>query len=799
MAEVKALACELPSEHGIPLSRWSSAELAREAIKRGIVATISAITIWRWLAEDAIRPWNYRSWIFPRDPNFAVKAGRILDLYEGRWEGQLLEPGDFVVCADQKPSIQARARIDPSEAAKPGGDGTQMCSTSEESTATNERRYPRPRQMTALSTNSIRASILIVCHRRVDMLGGCLESLERSLSGEVASERIVLFNGVPDANLELAGYALGGARVIVSPVNLGFGGGNNRAARQARGEYLVMLNDDTEVQPGWLESLVATADANADAGAVGSRILHSDQTLQEAGSLVWRDGSTLGVGRGLPESSRRYDYLREVDYASACSLLVRRDTFERLGGFDERYFPGYNEDVDLCLGIHRLRQRVLYQPRSVIVHHESQTGAQAKTFLILRGRRLLREKWGEQLERFAHPAPQDATAIDLAVHRARRSPRRLVIIDDRVPDPGAGSGFGRMLDAIRELAGAGYAISLYPTATASGERTELQDLGVEVVEGDLGTHLARPATFYDVAIVSRPHNFKTVARLRRHQPQCAIIYDAEALFHRRLEREAELMRTADPEAAQLALLKARNAYRLEQQIVRSVDRVISVSAVEAQIMRSILGHCPIEVLEPLCPEVRMTPRPFAERSGMVFVAGWLAPYPSPNSDGLEWFLDDVLPIVKARIPWARMSVTGRSPHVEVLRRAGPSLCFLGHVEDLKTMYNQARVAVVPVRYGAGIKIKALEALQNGVPVVTTTVGAEGISTGGDDAIAVCDDPEGFATRLVALLDDRAAWGAARAAIAQLHERWSAATRPSWSAIVETARTVKALGDHALHG
>ena len=123
VAEVKALACELPSEKGIPLSRWSSAELAREAIKRGIVATISAITIWRWLAEDAIRPWNYRSWIFPRDPNFAVNAGRILDLYAGRWEGQLLEPGDFVVCADQKPSIQARARIHPSEAAKPGGDG----------------------------------------------------------------------------------------------------------------------------------------------------------------------------------------------------------------------------------------------------------------------------------------------------------------------------------------------------------------------------------------------------------------------------------------------------------------------------------------------------------------------------------------------------------------------------------------------------------------------------------------------------------------------------------------------------
>jgi hypothetical protein len=123
VAEVKAMACALPAEQGVPLSRWSSAELALEAVKRGIVATIAAVTIWRWLHEDAIRPWNYRSWIFPRDPQFAEKAGRILDLYEGRWEGKLLGPGDFVVCCDEKPSIQARARIHPSEPAKPGGDG----------------------------------------------------------------------------------------------------------------------------------------------------------------------------------------------------------------------------------------------------------------------------------------------------------------------------------------------------------------------------------------------------------------------------------------------------------------------------------------------------------------------------------------------------------------------------------------------------------------------------------------------------------------------------------------------------
>ena len=118
-----ALACELPAEQGVPLSRWSSQELAREAVARGIVEQISDVTVWRWLSEDAIRPWNYRSWIFPRDPRFRHKAGPILDLYHGRWQGELLHPGDFVVCCDEKPSIQARARKHTSEAPKPGGDG----------------------------------------------------------------------------------------------------------------------------------------------------------------------------------------------------------------------------------------------------------------------------------------------------------------------------------------------------------------------------------------------------------------------------------------------------------------------------------------------------------------------------------------------------------------------------------------------------------------------------------------------------------------------------------------------------
>lgn len=110
---VKALACELPCNSGIPLSRFSNSEIVTEVIRRGIVAKISGSTIWRWLNEDAIKPWQYRSWIFPRDPHFEQKAGRVLDLYQGIWCDKPLGPNEFVISADEKTSIQARARKHP--------------------------------------------------------------------------------------------------------------------------------------------------------------------------------------------------------------------------------------------------------------------------------------------------------------------------------------------------------------------------------------------------------------------------------------------------------------------------------------------------------------------------------------------------------------------------------------------------------------------------------------------------------------------------------------------------------------
>jgi hypothetical protein len=123
VVEIKALACERPVDLGLPLARLSVAEIARVAVARDIVEAISVTTVWRWLREDALKPWRYRTWIFPRDPDFERRAGLVLDLYRGRWQGAALRPDEHVICADEKTSIQARARIHPGSPPGPGRAG----------------------------------------------------------------------------------------------------------------------------------------------------------------------------------------------------------------------------------------------------------------------------------------------------------------------------------------------------------------------------------------------------------------------------------------------------------------------------------------------------------------------------------------------------------------------------------------------------------------------------------------------------------------------------------------------------
>ena len=267
------------------------------------------------------------------------------------------------------------------------------------------------------------------------LIESCLDSLADSRPS-VDTEVVVVANGLADD-------AVSSLRkredivLVFSAVNTGFSGGNNLAARFARGEFLLFLNDDSLVEAGFIDRLLRVVQGDPLIAAAGGKILSADGTLQEAGSVLWSDGWVAHVGAGLPAESPAYGDPRDVDYISANGLLVDRQAWDAVGGFDERYFPAYYEDVDLCLALLERGYRVVYEPQAQLRHLESQsTSAPFRSFLLVRNRAQLLTKWSTLLRTFPdHPDPIDVAAIDAAVLR-RRSPYQ-------VPDPVGGDAGGR--------------------------------------------------------------------------------------------------------------------------------------------------------------------------------------------------------------------------------------------------------------------------------------------------------------------------------------------------------------------
>lgn len=616
-------------------------------------------------------------------------------------------------------------------------------------------------------------SIVILTQDQLEHLGRCLSSIQRSVDGkQVPYEVILVFNGTDPSAVQTFLKSVVGLRPIQLALNLGFGGGNNFAVRRARGEYLAFLNDDATVEPGWLEALLRTAVAYPCAGAVGSRILFADGSLQEAGGIIWSDGSTRPLGRGAPKGSLAYSYLRPVDYISANGLLVRRAAFDALGGFDARYFPAYYEDTDLCLGLrHRLGLEVLYEPRAVIKHVEAASSQDNafRSFLFRRNQALLREKWSDELSIYARPEPESPAAVRRADLRRRGNPTRVLVIDDRLPDPGRGlgglgSGFVRALELFAELNSSEFAVAIYPTDRSDPPKENtLSSLGVDVIEEDLGEHLSRPGVEYDVVIISRPHNAEIfLGSIRAALPDAKVIYDAEALYHKRLRIQAELEGNA--ERREFRETEAAAMERLESSIAASVDAVVAISHEEHAWLIAVPNHARTEFMIPLLSGIEMGPSNPAERAGAVFVAGWLGGDDSPNVDALSWYCQHVVPQIRSLLPNFRTYVTGKNPPLRVAQLADENVILTGFVRSIRDLYASARVAIAPIRVGAGVKNKTMEALQHGVPVVATQVGAEGLGVRDRVEIDITDDPREFAQRIVTLATDAAAWSLRRNAI-----------------------------------
>ena len=607
-------------------------------------------------------------------------------------------------------------------------------------------------------------SVVMVTHGNWPLVRRSLEALvERT---DAVYELIVVDSASPDETPQRLGDEVEGANVVLSQENLGFGGGSNLGAEQARGHYVCFLNSDAMVEPGWLDPLLEVLDEDPTAGAVVPMLLNPDGTIQEAGSVIDTVGWSLALGRGESPDALAYRFRREIDYGSAACLLIRREDFWSVEGFEPVYGIGYFEDVDLSFKLKESGLRTIYEPRSHVVHelHGSGTSSQAQQRMSA-NRALFYRRWSERLSRRPNLIELPTNPSRLVAARDAEVVDRILVLDDRVPFHDRGSGDPRMAKMLYEL------VDLWPdarvTLAAADDREveryaePLLTQGIEVVAPpiDWEAWFQSRMFHYSVAIVSRGSNVTRFGELlRRTQPQALRAFDTEALTFRRLERMVGFLQ--DSAAVAHARADATAVRQVELGALHESEVVFAVSSEEQEFIAEIAPETPTFVL-PNWIEPVAAPAGFHARQDLLFFGGFLAGAGSPNEDALLHLVSEVMPILWERDPELRLHVVGADPTPAVEALHGERINVVGYVADPADWLARTRVHVSPMRFGSGIKLKLLDTIAAGQPFVTTAVGAEGLSLGPLRSALVGEEPDRIAELVHALYTDERLWGRAQ--------------------------------------
>jgi GT2 family glycosyltransferase/glycosyltransferase involved in cell wall biosynthesis len=603
-----------------------------------------------------------------------------------------------------------------------------------------------------------RATIVVPVHNQLDVTLRCLNALARSGDRTPFEVLVVDDASSDDSARRLPGIA--GLRYLRNAQNLGFIGACNAGAALARGDMLVFLNNDTLVQPGWLDALLGTFDQHPRTGLAGSKLVYPDGRLQEAGGIVHADAQPANYGRFKDPSDPRFNFVRRVDYCSGAALAIPRALFDRLGGFDAHFAPAYFEDTDLAMRVHAAGLEVRYQPASVVVHLEGVTSGTDPSRGIkawqAANQHKFRARWSATLaDAHAPHDPIDAQGLAADAAARHRYRRQVLVIDAYTPTPDRDSGSVRMVELLALLEDAGCAVAFFPQNLAhDGARTAaLQQLGVEAWWrpwiGSVSRWLRRNGPRFDAVVVSRHYVLTPLLpMLRVLAPQARIVFDTVDLHFLREGRAAA--QSGDAKAAR-AVERTREA---ELALVRASDSTWVVSQVEQRLLAELVPGADVRVVSNIHP-VRASAPGRAGRAGLLFVGGFRHP---PNVDAALWMATEILPRVRARRPDIELQLVGAEAPAAILALARlPGVRVLGHVPDLAPLLEGCLAGVAPLRYGAGIKGKVNQGLAQGLPMVATSCAVEGMFLRDGEDVLVADDAPAFADAIVRLADDEALW------------------------------------------
>lgn len=600
-------------------------------------------------------------------------------------------------------------------------------------------------------------SIIIPVYNQIHYTYACLESI-LEFTKDVTYEVIIADDVSTDATKDLGLYS---ENLVISrnSENQGFLRNCNQAAAKAKGRYLMFLNNDTKVTKGWLSSLVSLLVSDPSIGMVGSKLVYPDGRLQEAGGIIWSDGSGWNYGRLDDPDKAEYNYVKDVDYISGAAILLSNELWKQIGGFDERFAPAYCEDSDLAFEVRKAGYRVVYQPLSTVIHFEGISngtdveGTGLKHYQVENSKKL-KEKWKDEFKKQCvnTGSPNPFRARERSVGKPV-----ILVIDHYVPTYDRDAGSKTTFQYLKMFLKKGYVVKFLGDNFGKEEpyATTLMQMGIEVLYGpDYQTRiwdwLKENGDEINYIYLNRPHIASKYIDYIKNNTSSRLIYYGHDLHFLRKRREYELTgdlkekRDSDYwKSVEFSMMyKAAVSYypsNVEVEAIHKIDPEIPLKAITAYVYEEFLENIPED---------------FAKREGLLFVGGFAHP---PNADAVLWFAKEVFPYIRERIPGIRFYVVGSkvTEEIQALHSEENGIIIKGFVteEELASLYASCRIVVAPLRYGAGVKGKIVEAIYNGAPIVTTSVGAEGIP-GVETVLEVADDPDDFAVKTAELYADK---------------------------------------------
>ena len=621
-------------------------------------------------------------------------------------------------------------------------------------------------------------SILIPIYGQIHYTLRCLASISRHLP-KIPFEIIIIDDCSPDQSAQFLSL-IKGICLLKNDENQGFIRSCNAGAFTAKGEYLHFLNNDTEITEGWLEALLRTFYELPGTGLVGSKLVYPDGRLQEAGGIIWQDGSAWNFGRNQDPLLPIYNYAREVDYCSGASILVQTALFKELGGFDEYYLPAYCEDADLALQIRAKGYRVIYQPLSTVIHFEGITsGTDAtqgtKAYQVVNTEKLF-TRWKQRL------TSHQVSGQDVDQAKDRTVKRRVLMLDHCTPTPDQDSGSIDAYNQMMLLREMGFQVTFIPEDNylfVPGYTPALQRAGIEMLYApyitSVSKHLKEFGQRYDLVFISRAVTLeRNLALVSRYCPKAKILFHTVDLHYLRMAREAELTKSVDVRR------KAGQMKEMELQLIRLADMTTVVSAHELSILQKELPHHKIRLL-PYARLTQSSKKGFLERRDIVFVGSYQHP---PNVDAVKFFTQEIMPLLRQSLSGVRFYVVGSKPPMEVKELASEDVIITDFIPDLTSFLDNIRLSVAPLRYGAGIKGKIGSAMAAGLPVVATPIAAEGMSLTQGLDILIAEDPKAFADQITTLYHDENLWDSLSNNSLNFAEQvWGA--EPAWNILANT--------------